>query len=1185
MPKNKEIKSILIIGSGPIVIGQACEFDYSGSQAAKALKKEGFRVILVNSNPATIMTDPEMAHATYIEPLTHDYLKKIIEIEKPDAVLPTLGGQTALNLSIELEKSGVLKENNVELLGASANAIEIAENRWKFKEAMDGVGIKTLKATYAKSFDEGINASKEIGFPLMLRPSFILGGGGTSVVNNEEDFKSKLSDAFNASPTQEVLIEESIYGWKEFELEVMRDSDGNGVIVCGIENFDPMGVHTGDSITVAPIQTLSDKEYQTMRDEALLCLDTIGIATGGSNVQFAINPENGDRRIIEMNPRVSRSSALASKATGFPIAKFAALLAVGYNLTELENDITGTTPASFEPVQDYVVVKIPRFDFPKFPSTDDILGTSMQSVGEDKEYQTMRDEALLCLDTIGIATGGSNVQFAINPENGDRRIIEMNPRVSRSSALASKATGFPIAKFAALLAVGYNLTELENDITGTTPASFEPVQDYVVVKIPRFDFPKFPSTDDILGTSMQSVGEVMSIASTFTESLTKAIRSLEIGKSGIRNIDNRFIGMPKEILQDEIRTPRPRRIFAILEAIRRNWPLEDIAKISSVDIWFLQEIEKSFNVNPENTPSSVLKMLGWTEEDLDNKESKNELESNRVYKLVDTCSAEFESKTPYLYSTNGVSNDDTTTNKKKVVVIGSGPNRIGQGIEFDYCCVHGISSLKENGFEAIMINSNPETVSTDYDTADKLYFEPLTWREVKSVLNREQPDSVIIQLGGQTPLKLAKNISKEGFNIAGSSLDVIDKTEDRDLFQKLCLDQNIRQPESKIAKNENELVEAVKEIGFPVLLRPSYVLGGRAMRVVQTDEELENYLDILASADEDGNPFKSGPLLVDQFLTETIEIDVDLISDGKEVYIAGILEHLEPAGVHSGDSTAVIPPYSVSEEMLKEIEEKSKKLALGLNVKGLLNIQFAIKDEELFILEANPRASRTMPFVAKVTGNQIIKAGTLLMLGYSIDEVRNKTKYLSSSSNKVAIKKAIFPWSRFPAEDTMLGPEMKATGEVLGVGKEFGTALNKAYAAAGVEINNKEKGIFVTLSDSEKPNFIKTVNKYLELGFTLYSTEGTGKFLKTNGIDSVIVGKADDLGQTSLTIIEDKLVSLVINTPTYANELSDGWKIRRLSHETGVAVVSSVREADAFIEAFLNQNLVLDDLEVIQDVS
>ena len=1060
MPKNKEIKSILIIGSGPIVIGQACEFDYSGSQAAKALKKEGYRVILVNSNPATIMTDPEMADATYIEPLTHSYLKKIIEIEKPDAVLPTLGGQTALNLSIELEKSGVLKENNVELLGASANAIEIAENRWKFKEAMDGVGIKTLKATYAKSFDEGISASKEIGFPLMLRPSFILGGGGTSVVNNEEDFKSKLSDAFNASPTQEVLIEESIYGWKEFELEVMRDSDGNGVIVCGIENFDPMGVHTGDSITVAPIQTLSDKEYQTMRDEALLCLDTIGIATGGSNVQFAVNPKNGDRRIIEMNPRVSRSSALASKATGFPIAKFAALLAVGYNLTELENDITGTTPASFEPVQDYVVVKIPRFDFPKFPSTDDVLGTSMQSVGE-----------------------------------------------------------------------------------------------------------------------------VMSIASTFTESLTKAIRSLEIGKSGIRNIDNRFIGMPKEILQDEIRTPRPRRIFAILEAIRRNWPLQDIAKISSVDIWFLQEIEKSFNVNPENTPSTVLKMLGWTEEDLDNKESKNELEKNRVYKLVDTCSAEFESKTPYLYSTNGVSNDDTTTDKKKVVVIGSGPNRIGQGIEFDYCCVHGVSSLKENGYEAIMINSNPETVSTDYDTADKLYFEPLAWNEVKAVLYREKPDSVIIQLGGQTPLKLAKNIHDAGFSIAGSSLEVIDSTEDRDLFQKLCSKQKIKQPLSRIANSEVELVDSVNHIGFPVLLRPSYVLGGRAMRVVQNNDELNNYLDILASADEDGNPFKSGPLLVDQFLTDTIEIDVDLISDGEEVYIAGILEHLEPAGVHSGDSTAVIPPFSIDKTMIEEIKNKSIKLALGLNVIGLLNIQFAIQNNELFILEANPRASRTMPFVAKVTGNQIIKAGTLLMLGHSLEDIKAKTKYLNSTTEKIAVKKAIFPWSRFPAEDTMLGPEMKATGEVLGIGNDFGTALNKAYAAAGVSIGEKEKGVFVTLSDDEKPNFIEIIKRYVELGFSIYTTEGTGKYLKINGVDSINVGRANDKSPTSLTIIEEKLISLVINTPTYANEYTDGWKIRRLSHDLGVAVVSSVREAEAFLEAFLLQEKVLEDMESIQNVS
>ena len=1060
MPANKEIKSILIIGSGPIVIGQACEFDYSGSQAAKALKNEGYRVILVNSNPATIMTDPGMADATYIEPLTANFVERIIEKEKPDAVLPTLGGQTALNLSMELSEKGIFDKNNVQLLGASADAIEIAENRWKFKEAMEEVGIKTLSATYAKSFEEGLEASKKMGYPLMLRPSFILGGGGTGVVNNEEELNKKLKDAFTASPTQEVLIEESVYGWKEFELEVMRDSDGNGVIVCGIENFDPMGVHTGDSITVAPIQTLSDKEYQIMRDEALLCLDTIGIATGGSNVQFAVNPENGDRRIIEMNPRVSRSSALASKATGFPIAKFAALLAVGYNLTELKNDITGTTPASFEPVQDYVVVKIPRFDFPKFPSTDDILGTSMQSVGE-----------------------------------------------------------------------------------------------------------------------------VMSIASTFTESLTKAIRSLEIGKTGIRNIDNRFISLDKNQLQEEISVPRPRRIFAIFEAIRRNWPIEDIAELSKIDIWFLREIEKSFNVNPESTPTTILKMLGWTDEDLDNKDSKKELENNRVYKLVDTCSAEFESKTPYLYSTNGTSNDDTATKQKKVVVIGSGPNRIGQGIEFDYCCVHGVSSLKENGYEAIMINSNPETVSTDYDTADKLYFEPLSWNEVKSVLDREKPDSVIIQLGGQTPLKLAKEIHNAGFNIAGSSLDVIDSTEDRDLFQKLCTSQDIKQPISKIANNEKELVESVREIGFPVLLRPSYVLGGRAMRVVQTDEELNNYLNILASADEDGNPFKSGPLLVDQFLTETVEIDVDLISDGKDVFIAGILEHLEPAGVHSGDSTAVIPPYSIDKEMIKEIEDKSTKLALGLNVQGLLNIQFAIKDNELFILEANPRASRTMPFVAKVTGNQIIKAGTLLMLGYTINEIKDKTNYLNSSTEKIAIKKAIFPWSRFPAEDTMLGPEMKATGEVLGIGKDFGTALNKAYAAAGVEIGEKEKGVFVTLSDAEKPNFIEVVNKYVNLEFSIYATEGTASFLKENNIESIIVGRADDESPTSLTIIDEKLISIVINTPTFANEYTDGWKIRRLSHETGVAVVSSVREAEAFLEAFLLQEKVLDDMEAIQNVS
>ena len=1060
MPKNKNIKSILIIGSGPIVIGQACEFDYSGSQAAKALKSEGYRVILVNSNPATIMTDPVMADATYIEPLTCDYLEKIIEIEKPDAVLPTLGGQTALNLAMELESKNIFNKFNIKLLGASADSIEIAENRWLFKNAMEEVGIKTLQAKYVKKIEDGILASKEIGFPLMLRPSFILGGGGTSLVNNEEELEKKLQEAFIASPTQEVLIEESVYGWKEYELEVMRDSDGNGVIICGIENFDPMGVHTGDSITVAPIQTLSDKEYQIMRDEALLCLDTIGIATGGSNVQFAVNPKNGERRIIEMNPRVSRSSALASKATGFPIAKFAALLAVGFSLTELNNDITGTTPASFEPVQDYVVVKIPRFDFPKFPSTDDILGTSMQSVGE-----------------------------------------------------------------------------------------------------------------------------VMSIASTFTESLTKAIRSLEIGKTGIRNIDNRFINLPKVELQEEIKTPRPRRIFAILEAIRRNWPIEDISKLSKVDIWFLNEIEKSFNVTPESTPSSILKMLGWTNEDLDSLEIKEELEKNRVYKLVDTCSAEFLSKTPYLYSTFGVSNDDLTTKNKKVIVIGSGPNRIGQGIEFDYCCVHGIQSLKENNYEAIMINSNPETVSTDYDTADKLYFEPLSWVEVKAVLDREQPDSVIIQLGGQTPLKLAKNIKDSGFEIAGSSLDVIETTEDRELFQKLCESIGIDQPKSKIAFNETELIQAVKEITYPVLLRPSYVLGGRAMRVVKNDEELKNYLSILSTSDEDGNPFNSGPLLVDQFLTNTIEIDVDLISDGKEVFTAGILEHLEPAGVHSGDSTAVLPPFSISEKLIKEIQNKSIKLAKSLKVRGLLNIQFAIKDDNIFILEANPRASRTMPFISKVTGNQIIKAGTLLMLGHSLDSIKKNTEYLNNSTKKIAIKKAIFPWTRFPAEDTMLGPEMKATGEVLGIGNNFGVALNKAYSAAGVEINQNKKGVFVSLSDIEKPNFVEIIKTYIKLGFKIYSTEGTSKYLNQNGIETVLVGRADDIAPTSLTIIQDKLISLVINTPTFANEYTDGWKIRRLSHEVGVAVVSSVREAEAFLMAFNEKENVFKDMEAIQNVS
>ena len=1060
MAIDKSIKSILIIGAGPIVIGQACEFDYSGSQAAKALKSEGYKVFLVNSNPATIMTDPSMADATYIEPLTTKFLERIIEKERPDAILPTLGGQTALNLAMALYEDGVFEKFNVKILGASASSIEIAENRWKFKEAMEKVGIATLKAHYVKTVDEGIVAGAQIGYPLMLRPSYILGGGGTGLVYGDEELVEKLENAFKASPTQEVLIEESIYGWKEFELEVMRDNDGNGVIICGIENIDPMGIHTGDSITVAPIQTLSDKEYQLMRDEALLCLETIGIATGGSNVQFAVNPQNGERRVIEMNPRVSRSSALASKATGFPIAKFAALLAVGYNLTELTNDITGSTPASFEPVQDYVVVKIPRFDFPKFPSTDDVLGTSMQSVGE-----------------------------------------------------------------------------------------------------------------------------VMSMASTFTESLTKAIRSLEIGKTGIRNIDNRFINLDRLELEKEIAVPRPRRIFAVLEALRRNWSVSKISNLSYIDEWFLFEIEKSFNVNQETTPTTILKMLGWTEDDIDIKDIKDELSKNRVYKLVDTCSAEFSSITPYLYSTTGTEDDDISSNKEKVVVIGSGPNRIGQGIEFDYCCVHGVDALKENGYEAIMINSNPETVSTDYDTADKLYFEPLNWQEVEAVLLRENPKSVIIQLGGQTPLKLAEKIVEKGYTIAGSSIEVIDSTEDRELFQKLCTKENIKQPISNIAANVKELSDSVTQIGYPVLLRPSYVLGGRAMRVVNNEIELSNYLDVLSKSDEDGNPFNSGPLLVDEYLTNAIEIDVDLISDGTDVVIAGILEHLEPAGVHSGDSTAVLPPYSIEEKMLTEIKDKSIKLALSLNVRGLLNIQFAIKENELYILEANPRASRTMPFVAKVTKNQIIKAGTLIMLGHKIKDILKDTDYLSSKTNKIAVKKAIFPWSRFPAEDTMLGPEMKATGEVLGIGSKLGIALNKAYAAAGVEIGVKQQGIFITLSDEDKNKFLKTIRKYKDLEFKIYATEGTSEFLSKNNIESIKVGRADDEAPTSLTIMEKDLISVVINTPTFANEYTDGWKIRRLAHDSGVAVVSSVREAEAFIEAYVENNNALVDIGAIQDVS
>ena len=1055
---KKDIESILIIGSGPIVIGQACEFDYSGSQAAKALKEEGYRVILINSNPATIMTDPEMADATYIEPLTRKFIEEIIIKEKPDAILPTLGGQTALNLAMELHREGLFDKYKVKMIGASAEAIEKAENRWAFKESMEKEGIATLKADYVKSIEEGVIAGNEIGFPLMLRPSYILGGGGTSIVEDKEELETKLNSAFEMSPTQEVLIEESVYGWKEFELEVMRDSEGNAVVVCGIENLDPMGVHTGDSITVAPIQTLSDKEYQEMRDAALKCLDIIGIATGGSNVQFAINPINGDMRIIEMNPRVSRSSALASKATGFPIAKIAALLAVGNTLTEIANDITGSTPASFEPVQDYVVVKIPRFDFPIFTSTDDVLGTSMQSIGE-----------------------------------------------------------------------------------------------------------------------------VMAIAGTFNESLTKAIRSLEIGKTGILEVDDRLSHLNKDEIEDEIATPRPRRLFAIFEAIRRGWSIEKISNLSHVDKWFLEEIEKSFSTNLIDTPPSILKSLGWVEGDVQTQKLKDDLSLQRVYKLVDTCSSEFESKTPYFYSTNGFSDDGEISNRKKVVVIGSGPNRIGQGIEFDYCCVHGVNALKESDIEAIMINSNPETVSTDYDTSDKLYFEPLRWSEVESVLKREKPDSVIIQLGGQTPLKLAKQIHKAGYKIAGSSLDVIEQTEDRNLFFNLCKEEMINQPVSKISNNQEELIQAVKEIGYPILLRPSYVLGGRAMRIITNKDELKTYLDILSETDTEGNPFNSGPLLVDEYLTDSIEVDVDLISDGKDVFIAGVLEHLEPAGVHSGDSTAIMPPYSLSSKQIEEIESKSKALALRLGVKGLLNIQFAIKEGVLYILEANPRASRTMPFVSKITQNQIIKAGTLLMIGFSLEEIMKKTDYLNKKQNGVAVKMAIFPWERFPAEDTLLGPEMKATGEVLGSGKNLGVALSKAYVAADFDLD-RPKSVFVTLSDKDKPKFKEMIRELQKREYKIYATKGTSEYLTSIGIESSRVGRANEEAPSSLSIIQDNLISLIINTPSLLSEYSDGWLMRREAHNHGIVVVSSVRAVETFLEAYSSRVDMLQDIRAIQDV-
>lgn len=1024
MPKRIDIKSILVIGSGPIVIGQACEFDYSGTQACKALKEEGYKVILVNSNPATIMTDPDYSDRTYIEPLNIDTLEKIIIKEKPDCILPTIGGQTALNLAMELSKEGILEKYNVELIGASIASIEKAEKRESFKKAMESIGLRTPKSAIVSDYETGLKQVKEIGFPAIIRPSFTLGGTGGSVANSFKDFKKLLKIGLESSPISEVQVDESIIGWKEFELEVVRDTKDNVVIICSIENFDPMGVHTGDSITVAPAQTLTDKQYQILRNYSIEIIREIGVDTGGSNIQFGINPDNGDVVVIEMNPRVSRSSALASKATGYPIAKIAAKLAVGFTLDELPNDITRDTPASFEPTLDYVVVKIPRFTFEKFPET--------------------------------------------KPE---------------------------------------------------------------------------------LGTQMKSVGEVMSIGSTFKESLGKAIRSLEVDSAGF----DKKVANKEEIIK-LLTTNNPEKLWYVGEAFRKRMSVEEIFNITKIDRWFLNNIreileleEKIKNLNGNNLDSDLIlaaKKHGLSDITIGALSSKTEdqvrdfrIKNNLVpcFKMVDTCAAEFEAFTPYLYSTYQSEDESNPTKKKKIVILGSGPNRIGQGIEFDYCCVHASFSLKEEGYETIMINCNPETVSTDYDTSDKLYFEPLTIEDTLAVIMRENPDGVIVHLGGQTPLKLALGLEKSGVKIVGTSAESIDIAEDRERFKNLMDQLQILQPESRIAKSPKEAISLSKQIDYPMIVRPSYVLGGRAMEVIYCEEDLEEYLKQSLNISSDR------PLLMDHFLNDAKELDVDALSDGKDVVICGILEHVEEAGVHSGDSTMIMPPFSLPDPILEQVKIKTKEIAIKLKIKGLINIQYAVKDNKLYMIEVNPRASRTIPFISKAVGVPIAKIAAKVMVGRKLLDLGFTEEI---KLNHFCVKESIFPFIKFPEVDTILGPEMKSTGETMGIDDNLSAAFAKAQTSSGnkLPINGNA---FISVKDSDKPKIVDFCKRLIDLDFRIFSTNGTHEFLKTHSIDSEVVNKVKEGGDHIVTLLKNGDIDILVNTTLTRKEIFESFSIRR----------------------------------------
>ena len=1054
MPKRTDLKSILIIGAGPIIIGQACEFDYSGAQACKALKAEGYRTILVNSNPATIMTDPETADVTYIEPITWQVVEKIIEKERPDAVLPTMGGQTALNCALDLDKYGVLKKFGVELIGANAHAIEKAEDRQKFKVAMTSIGLESAKSGVAHSLEEAWEVQKRIaidigtsGFPAVIRPSFTLGGSGGGIAYNAEEFETICRRGLEASPTSELLIEESLLGWKEFEMEVVRDSADNCIIVCSIENLDPMGVHTGDSITVAPAQTLTDKEYQIMRNASIAVLREIGVDTGGSNVQFAVNPENGRMIVIEMNPRVSRSSALASKATGFPIAKVAARLAVGYTLDELKNEITG----------------------------------------------------------------------------------------------------------------------------GATPASFEPTIDYVVTKVPRFAFEKFPTADARLTTQMKSVGEVMAIGRTFQESFQKALRGLEVGVDGLNQKTT-----DREKIQIELGEPGPERIWYVGDAFAQGFSLEEVHQLTHIDPWFLAQIKEIVDIElalEQRTLGDVdaetllqLKRRGFSDRRLaflldtveaEVRKLRHQFNVRPVYKRVDTCAAEFATNTAYLYSTYEQECEAEPTNRKKVMVLGGGPNRIGQGIEFDYCCVHAALALREDGYETIMVNCNPETVSTDYDTSDRLYFEPLTLEDVLEIVHKEKPIGIIVQYGGQTPLKLARALEANGAPIIGTSPESIDVAEDRERFQKLLNKLNLRQPPNRTARTESEALNHAQEIGYPLVVRPSYVLGGRAMEIVHEQNDLERYMREAVKVSNDS------PVLLDRFLNDAIEIDVDCLCDGQQVFIGGVMEHIEQAGVHSGDSACSLPPFSLSAEMTAEIKRQTALMARALNVSGLMNVQFAVQKGDVYVLEVNPRASRTVPFVSKATGLQLAKIAARVMVGQTLASQGVTTEVVP---HYFSVKEAVFPFVKFPGVDTILGPEMKSTGEVMGVGVTFGEAFVKSQMAASVNLPTSGT-VFLSVKNQDKPKAVEVARGLNALGFKIVATRGTAAAIKDAGIPVAVVNKVAEGRPHIVDMLKNGEVSLVINTvEERRNAITDSRAIRTQALAARVTYYTTIAGAWAAVE-------------------